>query len=61
MAMAVSVVVVHLLGDVPSPTLIGYVSDSRGPKPALYVAWLGMPVCASIWEWARRRRVLEAV
>ncbi|KAH9249866.1 hypothetical protein BASA81_012357 [Batrachochytrium salamandrivorans] len=53
-AMALSNLLVHLFGDVPSPVLIGAVSDSYSPRSALLVAWLGLVAACVFWfaGWA---------
>jgi len=48
-AMALSVVIGHLFGDVPSPILIGAISDAHSPFYALGVAWLGFVVGCVFW------------
>jgi len=52
MSMALSLVVGHLFGDVPSPSLIGWASDRSGVLAAYYVAWLGTPVSFALWALA---------
>ena len=37
-AIAVNVFVIHILGDVPSPPLIGYISDKTGSLPEGFIA-----------------------
>ena len=37
-AIAVNIFIIHLLGDVPSPTLMGYVADQPFAADCLYSA-----------------------
>ena len=52
LSMALSLVVGHLFGDVPSPSLIGLVADRSGALAAYYVAGLGTPVSFALWALA---------
>ena len=63
-AMAVSIFVIHLLGDLTSPFIVGYLAD-RGAKPAnpdagLQGALLLLPamliVCVGMWGWLAWRQ-----
>ncbi|MEO7113275.1 MAG: MFS transporter, partial [Polyangiaceae bacterium] len=51
-AMALSVFVIHLLGDLWSPPLIGWISDMSSMRPAMFLVPLGFLVAAAIW-WMR--------
>ena len=48
-AMALSVVIAHLFGDVPSPILIGEISDAHSPFYALGTAWIGFVLGTIFW------------
>ena len=47
-AIAVSIFVFHLLGDVPSPTLMGYVADKRSLQAAFVLPVIAMIASAAI-------------
>jgi MFS transporter, Spinster family, sphingosine-1-phosphate transporter len=48
-AIAVNVFVIHILGDVPSPPLIGYISDKTGSLPqGFIVAVIAVAISATI-------------
>ena len=66
-AIAVNVFTIHILGDVPSPPLIGYISDKTGSLPtAFIVAVVAVALSAAILFFGMRyapqvpQHVLEA-
>ena len=48
-AVALSMFAIHLLGDVPSPLLIGYLSDVSSLGRAVLVVPLAVALCGSVW------------
>jgi MFS transporter, Spinster family, sphingosine-1-phosphate transporter len=54
-AVAVSIFVIHILGDVPSPTLLGAVSDARGLDQAVLIIPVAILVSGAIWTYAAWR------
>ena len=63
MAMALSVIIIHLLGDVPSPVVIGAIDLKNAPQTTFLVtcSWLGWAVFCwgAAWIMAKRRVVKE--
>src|SRR5436305_21032 len=55
MAVALSILAIHLLGDVPSPPLIGLVSDHSSLGRALLILPAAFGVSGLIWIWAAWR------
>ena len=63
-AMAVSIFAIHLLGDLTSPTIVGYLADLGArpdhPDAGLQRALLLLPtvliVCALLWSWLAWRQ-----
>lgn len=53
-ANALGVLAIHLLGDVPSPLLIGIVSDHTSLSQAVKLVPVAILVAALIWCWAAR-------
>ncbi len=51
-AMAFNTLMIHLLGDVPSPPLIGWLSDRSSLGQAFLVLPAMMVVSGLIWSWA---------
>ena len=47
-AIAVNIFIFHLLGDVPSPTLMGYVADRRSLEAAFILPVIAMAVSSAI-------------
>ena len=60
--MALSILAIHLLGDVPSPPLIGYVSDASSLGKALLILPVAFGVAGLIWILAawRGERIAKA-
>lgn len=54
-AVALSILAIHLLGDVPSPPLIGLVSDHSSLGRALLILPVAFGVSGLIWIWAAWR------
>lgn len=53
-AIAVNIFIFHLLGDVPSPTLMGYVADRRSLQVAFILPVIAMVVSSSILFYGMR-------
>jgi predicted MFS family arabinose efflux permease len=60
-AVGLSVFVMHLLGDVPSPTLIGVISDHSSLASAFMVVPAVIAVAGAIWSFAAWRGERVAV
>jgi MFS family permease len=54
-AVAISILAIHLLGDVPSPWLIGFISDRSSLGRAVLVVPAAILVAGVIWTWAAWR------
>jgi MFS transporter, Spinster family, sphingosine-1-phosphate transporter len=54
-AMAASIFTIHLLGDVPSPWLIGQISDRTSLANAVLIIPVAVIVSGAIWTWAAAR------
>ncbi len=54
-AVAVSILAIHVLGDVPSPVLIGAISDRTSLGRAVLVVPVAVLVAGVIWTWAAWR------
>ncbi|HEU4643064.1 MAG TPA: MFS transporter [Gemmatimonadaceae bacterium] len=54
-AMALSIFVIHVLGDVPSPWLIGKISDASSLGRAVLLIPAAVLVGALVWTWAALR------
>src|SRR3989442_4661358 len=59
-AVALTIFTIHTLGDVPSPALVGMISDARPPGEAVLLlaaaALLGGPISTSAGATARSQR-----
>ena len=53
-ALAVNIFVFHLLGDVPSPTLMGYVADKRTLQAAFILPVVAMIASSAILFYGMR-------
>ena len=53
-AIAVNIFIFHLLGDVPSPTLMGYVADRRSLQSAFILPVIAMAVSSAILFYGMR-------
>ncbi len=54
-AMAVSILVIHVLGDVPSPTILGAVSDATSLGSAVRIIPVAVAIGGLIWTWGAWR------
>lgn len=54
-AMALNVFVIHLLGDVPSPAIVGHLSDLTSVQEAVKIFPIAIAVAGTIWLWAAAR------
>lgn len=54
-AVAVSIFVIHVLGDVPSPTVLGAISDARSLQQAVLIIPLAVLASGAIWAYAAWR------
>jgi multidrug resistance protein len=53
-AIAVNIFIFHLLGDVPSPTLMGYVADRRSLQAAFILPVIAMAISSAILFYGMR-------
>jgi len=54
-AVAASILVIHVLGDVPSPTIVGAISDARSLAQAVLILPVAILVSGAIWTFAAWR------
>jgi MFS family permease len=54
-AVAISILAIHLLGDVPSPALIGLVSDWTSLGRAVLIVPVAVLVSGIVWTWGAWR------
>jgi hypothetical protein len=47
-ALAVNIFIIHLLGDVPSPTMMGWVADRRSLQSAFILPIIAMGISSAI-------------
>ena len=47
-AIAVNIFIIHILGDVPSPTMMGWVADRRSLQAAFILPVIAMVISAAI-------------
>src|SRR2546423_13803724 len=61
-AVALSILVIHVLGDVPSPSLVGLISDARSLSQAVLIIPIAVLLGGLIWTYAawRESRVSTA-
>jgi MFS family permease len=59
-AVGLSVLTMHLLGDIPSPLLIGFLSDRSSLERAVLVVPVAILVAGLIWSYAAWRGEREA-
>lgn len=52
MAVAVSIFTIHILGDVPSPALVGWISDRRSLATAVLLLPAAAFLGGLVWLWA---------
>src|SRR5206468_7632815 len=53
-AMAAQIFFIHLFGDVPSPPLIGAISDASSLGTAVLVVPVAVLMCGVVWIYAAR-------
>jgi sugar phosphate permease len=53
-AIAVNIFIIHLLGDVPSPTMMGWVADRRSLQAAFVLPVIAMVISAAILFYGMR-------
>ncbi|MFY9912876.1 MAG: MFS transporter [Candidatus Sulfotelmatobacter sp.] len=53
-ALAVNIFVIHLLGDVPSPTMMGWVADRRSLQAAFVLPMIAMIISSAILFYGMR-------
>ena len=53
-ALAVNIFIIHILGDVPSPTMMGWVADKRSLQAAFVLPVIAMGVSAAILFYGMR-------
>ncbi len=58
-AMAGSILVIHILGDVPAPVIIGFLSDRTSLGDAVLIIPVAILISGAIWIVAARRRATE--
>jgi hypothetical protein len=54
-ALGLSVFVMHFLGDIPSPPLIGKISDATSLEKAFVVVPVAIVIAGAIWMYAAWR------
>lgn len=57
-ALGLAVMVMHLLGDIPSPPLIGALSDASSLERAFLIVPVAIVIAGLIWIWAAWREDL---
>jgi hypothetical protein len=53
-ALAVNIFIIHILGDVPSPTMMGWVADKHSLQSAFILPVIAMAVSAAILFYGMR-------
>jgi len=53
-AIAVNIFIIHILGDVPSPTMMGWVADRRSLQAAFILPVVGMAISSAILFYGMR-------
>ena len=53
-AIAVNIFIIHILGDVPSPTMMGWVADRRSLQAAFVLPVIAMVISAAILFYGMR-------
>ena len=56
-AVAVSIFTIHILGDVPSPTLIGAISDATSLTKAVLIIPVALLVSGAVWTYAAKKGI----
>ena len=60
-AMAGSIFIIHLFGDLWSPAIVGKMSDLFGLQKGVMVQPLTLLIAAGLWLWLAKRQVREVV
>jgi MFS family permease len=60
-AMALSIFAIHTMGDVPSPPLIGWISDRSSLATAVLIIPVAILVAGIVWSYAAWRRARTTV
>ena len=53
-ALAVNIFIIHILGDVPSPTMMGWVADRRSLQTAFILPVIAMGISSAILFYGMR-------
>lgn len=53
-AIAVNIFIIHILGDVPSPTMMGWVADKRSLQAAFILPVIAMVISSAILFYGMR-------
>jgi MFS family permease len=61
MALAVNIFIIHILGDVPSPTMMGWVADRRSLQTAFVLPVIAMVISSAILFYGMKFAPLVAV
>jgi MFS family permease len=59
-AMALSIFMIHLFGDMWSPLIVGSLSDVWGLGKAVLILPVALVVCAALWLWLAARTLRQA-
>ena len=54
-AVATSIFAIHILGDVPSPAVVGAISDARSLAEAMLIIPVAVLLGGAIWTYAAWR------
>jgi hypothetical protein len=54
-AVALSIFTIHILGDVPSPSVVGIISDARSLAAAVLIIPVAVLIGGVIWTYAAWR------
>ena len=54
-AVALSIFTIHILGDVPSPSIVGMISDARSLADAVLIIPVAVLLGGVIWTYAAWR------
>ena len=53
-ALAINILIIHILGDIPSPTMMGWVADVRSLQTAFILPVIAMGVSSAILFYGMR-------
>lgn len=56
-AMAINIFLIHLLGDLISPSLMGKIADLHGLPWGMALFPVAVAICAVLWLWAARVKI----